>query len=220
MMEGAAANGLLWLAVVNAFILVIFVSSFAKPESRYDWRSLGAFSAFIVALFAEMFGLPLTIYVLSSLLASRYPGVDPFAYSAGRLWHTLFGLGDDSVFNPILLLSYVLVSGGFILVACAWRGLYDAQRNRQLAQTGPYSYVRHPQYAGFIMIMLGLLLMWPTLSSLIMFPILVIVYVYLARREEQDALRQLRDEYRHYMKTTPPFFPGLLRRTRKVERKP
>lgn len=212
-MEGAAANGLLWVAVVNAFILAVFASSFAKPESRYNWRSLGAFSAFIVALFAEMFGLPLTIYVLSSLLASRQPGADPFAYSAGQLWHTLFGLRGDSVFNPIHLLSYVLVAGGFILVAYAWRVLYDAQRNRQLAQTGPYSYMRHPQYVGFIMIMLGLLLMWPTLSTLIMFPILVVVYVRLTRCEEQEALRDLGDEYRQYMKTTPPFLPRLFRQT-------
>ena len=106
-MDGPTANGLLWLAVINTVVMLVFVFSFAKLRSYRDWRSLGVFPAFIVALFAEMYGLPLTIYLLSSWFASRYPDLDPFAYSAGQLWHTLFGLDRNLAFNPIHLVSSV-----------------------------------------------------------------------------------------------------------------
>jgi protein-S-isoprenylcysteine O-methyltransferase Ste14 len=206
-MHGLAANGLLWFAVINASILIIFSLSFAKAESHHEWRSLGALSAFIVALFAEMYGFPLTIYVLSGLLASRYPETDPFRYSAGQLWPTLFGLRNEDWFNPIDLASYILVAGGFLLIVCSWRVLYQAQRGRRLAQSGPYSWIRHPQYAGFFLVMLGLLLMWPALSTLTMFPVLTVVYIRLALHEERISVAQFGDEYRRYMAATPAFVP-------------
>jgi methanethiol S-methyltransferase len=154
-----------------------------------------------------MYGFPLTIYFLSGWLANRFPNADPFSYSAGQLWHTFFGLKGASLLYSVYLLSYILIAGGFILIAWAWRVLHEAQRNNQLAQTGPYAGIRHPQYTGFILVMLGLLLVWPALSTAVMFPILVIVYVRLAQFEEKVALEEFGDEYRRYMSTTPAFFP-------------
>ena len=218
-MEGPAANGLLSLVVINTLALMIFAFSFAKPRSR-DWRSLGVLSAFIVALFSEMYGFPLTIYLLAGWFANHYPEADPFAYSAGQLWHTLFGLRGDLQFNPVHLVSYVLVAGGFLLIAYAWRVLYEAQHRHKLTQAGPYSCIRHPQYVGFVLIMLGLLLMWPALSTLIMFPVLMVIYIRLARSEEKEALGQFGDEYRRYMANTPAFFPRFNRGLRKVRDRP
>lgn len=215
-MEGSAANGLLSLVVVNTLILVVFAFSLARPRKRREWRPLGILPAFIVALFAEMYGFPLTIYVLSGWLENRRPESDPFSYSAGQLWHTLFGVTGASVH----FLSYVLIAGGFILVAYAWRVLYEAQRKHQLTQAGPYSYVRHPQYDGFMLVMLGLLLTWPALSTLVMFPVLMAVYIRLAHGEEQQALREFGDEYRRYMAITPAFIPRLNRVSSRLNRKP
>lgn len=214
-MDGASANGLLSLVVINTLVLLIFAFSFAKPRSR-NWRSLGPFSAFLVALFTEMYGFPLTIYLLAGWLANRYPEADLFAYSAGQLWHTLFGLRDDLQFNPVEVLSYILIAGGFILIAYAWRVLHEAQRNHQLAQSGPYSRLRHPQYVGFVLVMFGLLLVWPALSTLIMLPVLVVIYIRLARSEEQEALGEFGEEYRRYMANTSAFFPRFGRGSRKV----
>ena len=95
------------------------------------------------------------------------------------------------------------------MLSAAWKDLYAAQTRHILATTGIYDYVRHPQYIGFIIIMLGFLLQWPTLLTLLMIPLLVVMYVRLARMEERDALREFGDQYRAYMQRVPAFLPRL-----------
>src|SRR5215468_8589326 len=179
MNHDAPAYGLWILVVINSLVFILFAFSFTHPKTR-DWRSFGAFSAFLVALFAEMYGFPLTIYLLSGWLGSRYPGLNLFSHDAGHLWHTLFGWQGNPHFDPLHILSNLLIVGGFIVLSSAWPALYEAQRHHTLATTGIYAHIRHPQYVGFIVIMLGFLLQWPTLLTLLMFPILVIMYVRLA----------------------------------------
>jgi protein-S-isoprenylcysteine O-methyltransferase Ste14 len=211
MSASAPAYGLWSLVVINIAVFAIFSFSFARPRTARDWRSFGAFTAFLVALFTEMYGFPLTIYLLSGWLQRRYPGLDLLTHDAGHLWDTLLGWKGNPHLNPLHLLSNVLIGGGFVLLASAWRVLFAAQQGRRLATTGPYAYVRHPQYAGFILIMLGFLLQWPTLLTLLMFPILVWMYVRLARREEREVRTELGDAYARYAATTPGFVPRLRR---------
>jgi len=208
-MEETPAYGLWSLVIINSLVFIIFAFSFSKPRTKRDWRSFSAFSAFIVALFVEMYGFPLTIYLLSGWLVRKYPGVDFLSHDAGHLLNTLIGWKMDPHFDPLHILSNLLIFGGFILLSAAWKVLYDAQRTKTLATTGPYAYVRHPQYDGFILIMLGFLFQWPTLTTLIMFPILVVMYVKLAKREEREVLAEFGEPYRRYMATTPAFVPRL-----------
>jgi protein-S-isoprenylcysteine O-methyltransferase Ste14 len=203
------AYGLWTLVVINSAIFIIFAFSFFKPKTRRDWRSFGAFSAFLVALFTEMYGFPLTIYLLSGWLQSRYPGVDWFSHDAGHLLEELFGWQANPHFGPFHLLSFLFIGGGFILISAGWRVLYEAQRVRRMASWGVYAHVRHPQYVGFIMVMFGFLLQWPTLLTLAMFPVLVWMYVHLAHQEERESLREFGDEYRGYMNRVPGFIPNL-----------
>ncbi|RWM25171.1 isoprenylcysteine carboxylmethyltransferase family protein [Mesorhizobium sp.] len=203
------AYGLWSLVIVNSAVFILFAYSFFKPKTTRDWRSFGAFSAFLVALFAEMYGFPLTIYLLSGWLQSRYPGINWFSHDAGHLLEMMFGWRVNPHFGPFHLLSFILIGGGFWLIAVAWRVLYDAQQHRSLATSGPYSYVRHPQYVGFILVMLGFLVQWPTLLTLAMFPVLVVMYVRLARAEEREAVAEFGDAYRAYMKNVPGFLPRL-----------
>ena len=207
MNEQMPAYGLWSLVLINSAIFIIFAFSFFKPRTDRDWRSFGAFSAFLVALFTEMYGFPLTIYFLSGWLQSRYPDVDWFAHDSGHLLETLFGWKANPHLGPFHLLSFAFIFGGVILIAAAWRGLYEAQQRRALATTGPYARVRHPQYAGFVLIMFGFLLQWPTLLTLAMFPVLVWMYARLARQEEREAIAAFGNAYVQYANQVPAFIP-------------
>ena len=213
MSAGAPAYGLWSLVAINVAVFTIFAFSFTRPQTARDWRSFGGFTAFVVALFTEMYGFPLTIYLLSGWLQRRYPGLDLLTHDVGHLWETLLGWRGDPHFNPLHLLSSLLIGGGFVLLASAWRVLFAAQQGRRLATTGPYAYVRHPQYDGFILIMLGFLLQWPTLLTLLMFPILVWMYVRLARREEREVQAEFGEAYTRYAMATPAFLPRLRQTT-------
>ncbi len=203
----APAYGLWSLVILNSLVFIAFLYSFAKPQTKRDWRSLGALSAFVVALFTEMYGFPLTIYLLSGWLQSRYPGVDWFAHDAGHLLEMLFGWRGNPHFGPFHLLSFALIGGGFWLLAAAWKTLHAAQRAHALAATGPYARIRHPQYVAFVLIMLGFLVQWPTLLTLAMFPVLTLMYIRLARREEREVLAEFGAAYRDYAAHTPAFIP-------------
>jgi protein-S-isoprenylcysteine O-methyltransferase Ste14 len=207
MIDQSPAYGLWGLAVLNSIVFIFFALSFFKPQSGRDWRSFGAFSAFLVALFAEMYGFPLTIYLLSGWLQTKYPGVDWMSHDAGHLLETIFGWRTNPHFGPFHVLSFVLIGLGFWIISAAWRILFRAQKRGVLATKGPYSYVRHPQYVGFILVLLGFLVQWPTLLTLVMFPILVVMYVRLARREEQEVRAAVGAEYDRYAASVPAFFP-------------
>jgi len=201
------AYGLWMLALINVGVFVIFAFSFTQPKTARDWRSFGAFAAFIVALFTEMYGFPLTIYLLAGWIAQNNPGLDPFSHDAGHLWSTILGLQGNPHWSALHILGNVAIFGGFLLLATAWKTLYEAQRRGAVATSGIYAYVRHPQYIGFIVIMLGFLLQWPTLVTLVMFPILVATYVRLAHREEREVEAELGDAWRAYAAITPRWMP-------------
>jgi protein-S-isoprenylcysteine O-methyltransferase Ste14 len=202
-----SAYGLWTLVIINSAVFIIFAYSFTKPTSPRDWRSFGGFSAFIVALFTEMYGVPVTIYLLSGWLQRRYPGLDPLSHDAGHLWLTLTGRHGDPHFGVLHILSNALIFGGFILLSAAWNILYRAQRKHELATTGVYAHLRHPQYVGFIAIMLGFLMQWPTILTMLMFPLLVWMYVRLAQAEERDAQREFGAAYDAYAAATARWIP-------------
>jgi protein-S-isoprenylcysteine O-methyltransferase Ste14 len=208
-MHGDSDYGLWMLVILNSAIFIFFAFSFTKPQTKTDWRSLGAFSAFIVALFTEMYGFPLTIYFLSGWLAEHYPGVDFLSHDNGHLLHTLLGLEGNAHWDPLHIASNVLIILGFFLLSAAWSVLHKAQQTRSLATSGWYARCRHPQYIAFILIMFGFLLQWPTLPTLVMFPVLIVVYVRLAKREEQMAIKEFGDKYLRYMETTPAWIPNI-----------
>ena len=204
-----SAYGLWPLVIMNSAVFIFFAFSFIKPKTKLDWQSLGAFSAFIVALFVEMYGFPLTIYFLSGWLQAKFPQSDIFAHGSGHLWYTIFGFEGDPHTNPIHLLSNIFIFAGFYITYKAWIVLHAAQKEGKLATTGPYGRVRHPQYDGFVLVMFGFLMMWPTLLTLVMFPILLAVYIRLAKQEEAIVRKEFGEAYDSYARTVPAFLPGL-----------
>jgi protein-S-isoprenylcysteine O-methyltransferase Ste14 len=208
MTHAASGYGLWTLVVLNSALFLMFAFSFFKPQTRRDWRTFGAFAAFIVALFVEMYGFPLSIYLMSGWLQTKYPNLDLLSHNSGHLWSTLLGEKGDPHFGPLHIASYVFLGFGFYLLSSAWNVLYHAQRRNELAKTGPYARIRHPQYVAFVLILLGFLLQWPTLLTLVMFPILLVMYGRLAITEEAEMRKRFGGEFETYAVHTPRFVPS------------
>lgn len=189
--------------ILNILLFGGFVLGFLTPTRRYEWRSLGVFVAFIVALFAKMYGFPLTIYLLTSL-GGLVPLTDPFRHLNGHLWMSLFG-GPDWLKQAVCQMGNIAMLGGLILMGIGWRRIQQAQGG--LVAGSVYGYVRHPQYSGLILITTGMLIQWPTLPTVLMWPVLVVAYYRLTRREEAMLLVRFGYTYRQYMTHVPAFVP-------------
>lgn len=192
------------LVVINAAIFVLFALSFLTPVRKREWRSFGVFTAFVVALFTEMYGFPLTIYILTAVLGSRFPALNPFSHASGHLWITLLG-GGAWMSVVIHLVSNGLMGAGLLMMAAGWRRIHQARG--QLVTDGIYAWVRHPQYAGLFLITVGMLVQWPTIVTAATWPVLIVVYSRLARREEREAEAHFGDAYRAYRAQVPMFVP-------------
>ena len=208
MNQDTPAYGLWLLVVFNSAFFLMFAFSFFKPQTARDWRTFGAFAGFVVALFVEMYGFPLSIYLISGWLQTRFPGLDLLSHNSGHLWSTLLGEKGDPHFSPLHIASYVFLGFGFYLLSSAWNVLYDAQRKATLATSGAYARIRHPQYLAFVLILLGFLLQWPTLLTLLMFPVLLLMYGRLAITEEKQMSEQFGAEFEAYALRTPRFLPS------------
>lgn len=198
------------MVVLNIVLALAFVLSYLKPVGPREWRSFGVLTAFVVALFTEMYGFPLTIYLLTALVG-RAPFPDPFAHSSGNLIASLLGLGEDWA-GGFMLLGGLIMAVSFWIVAAGWRTIHKAQGT--LVTGGAYAVVRHPQYAGLILGILGTLIQWPTLVTLVMAPILIVTYYKLARREERKAVARFGEQYIAYQARTPMLVPGWPTRTK------
>lgn len=198
------AYGFWFLVVVNVALFAFFILSFLTPLKKREWRSMGATLAFFAALFTEMYGFPLTIYILTGILGSKYPALNPFTHASGHLWLVLFG-GGPAMMTVIHLISNGLAFIGFAIMWKGWSLIHGAKG--ELVTGGPYAYVRHPQYSGLFLVMIGMLIQWPTIITASMFPVLVFVYYRLSKREESDMVLLFGEEYRIYMGKTPMFMP-------------
>ncbi len=210
------AYGMWPAALVSIGIFVLFVLSYLKPKKRWEWHSMGTYSAFVVALFTEMYGFPLTIYVLTSTLGSRYPVIDPFTHINGHLWVALAG-GSTSVWVLVMLVSNIAMFGGLIIMGIAWKQIHRVKG--ELVTSGLYGRVRHPQYFALVLITVGMLIQWPTIITAAMWPILMFMYYRLALREEKEMESRFGDKYVTYRQQVPMFWPQLAvaSQTAKVE---
>jgi protein-S-isoprenylcysteine O-methyltransferase Ste14 len=204
---GGYAYGMWPVVIFNIFLFLFFAISFIKPKKRFEWGSMGAFAGFLVALFTEMYGFPLTIYFISTWMGKSYPVLDPFSHPSGHLVLVFLGLAHSNAAMTILhLISNGLIFFGFYLMYKGWMLIYGAKGGKLLTE-GVYSYVRHPQYSGLFLITIGFLIQWPSLTTLIMWPILIFAYYKLAMREERDVEKQFGQEFLEYKRKVPAFIP-------------
>lgn len=202
------AYGAWGLVVTMILISLFFIFRFLPNRTRMEKRSGGALIAFIVALFTEMYGFPLTIYLLT-----HFVGIPiPLDHISGHLLGDLISwLGLGNGWFIVMLVSNLLLILGIWMISAGWEQVHKSEG--RLVTDGIYAYMRHPQYTGIFIITLAFMIQWPTLTTLILWPFVIAMYVRLARREEQDVLQKYPEKYREYMQRTPMFFPRLWSRS-------
>jgi len=192
------------LVMVSVLLVFFFVSKYIPIRTRLEKRSGGLLATFIVALFTEMYGFPLTIYLLSS----RFGIEIPFTHKYGHLLaYFLTYIGLDILYGwaLVMVVSNVMIVIGIIWISRGWKQVYSS--GGELVTTRIYARMRHPQYSGIILAAAGFLIQWPTLLTLILFPFVVTMYYRLAMREERDVEDKFEDGYRDYRGRVPAFVP-------------
>ncbi|NOZ53790.1 MAG: isoprenylcysteine carboxylmethyltransferase family protein [Gammaproteobacteria bacterium] len=200
------AYGMWVVAAFNVGLFLFFVLSFLKPRGSEEWRSMSVVVAFLVALFAEMYGFPLTIFMLTSWLGDAYPVLQPFNHKLGHLWVVVLG-GSTLAWAVVMAFSLTLMIMGYVLLSKGWSQIHAARGG--LVTDGIYAYARHPQYTGLFLLISGFLVQWPTLPTVLMAPILYFAYVRLAKKEERRVWEEYGEAYAEYARNTPAFFPPM-----------
>lgn len=202
MNELISHSGAWSLAIVVIAVASWVMYHYLAPRTWREWTGAGLVQAFIIALYAEMYGFPLTIYLLV-----RFLGLDR-RYVSANLWSTLLGLGETGMIVSMVI-GYGLLFVGAGLFIEGWREVYRARESGRLATDGLYAFVRHPQYLGLLLGLFGEgVVHWPTVFSVALFPIIAMVYWALSRKEEHAMLARFGDEYRDYQRHVPMFIPG------------
>jgi len=202
-----------WPAVLTtSTFFLLFLFFLTRPRRPKEWKSAGLSAAFFISLFTEMFGIPLTIYLLAPLL-----GVDPklFGMYESHLWAYLLSwtgiISLEASVSIVMFSSTVLIVMGFILLAMGWKKVYHG--GGALVTDGLYSRLRHPQYLGLILVIVAFLIMWPTILTVLLAPFLIVRYIFLAREEDRELEKEFADDFKLYRETVRPFIPSMSRQT-------
>jgi len=189
-----------------AAISVVLVSwgfyRLVLPKAAREWARAGLVQAFIIAFYAEMYGFPVTVYLLTRIFSLDVGS----NFWDGNLW--VYLTGTQWAMRASMTVGYTVVVFGIMLMIAGWREVYRATKKARIATAGPYALMRHPQYTGIFLALFGEgVVHWPTLFSLTAFPIIVAAYSLLARKEEQQMIDRLGNKYREYQQRVPMFWP-------------
>jgi protein-S-isoprenylcysteine O-methyltransferase Ste14 len=183
------------IVIIN---IVIFIS-FLVPLSfrrKVNWKEYGLITAFFVSLFVEMYGIPLTVFFAAEAFSNGGTAVPNMVFQFNFL-------GVNIAMSHAMVYATVLMLFGMGLIMLGWVTLYRNFEEDKIVDKGIYSLSRHPQYLGFILMIIGWLIGWPTMLTVIFGPILMIIYIRVSLIEEKE-LKGI-TEYESY-KESVPFF--------------
>ena len=201
-MEKAALGGAWGFSILMIVVMSWLFYRYFAPRSWKEWKGAGLVQAFIIALYAEMYGFPLTIYLLGSVLGIKVP----WLHENGHLWSFFIKKGTLAA-NIEMIVGYIFVFAGFSMIARGWSAVHRATKENRLVKDGIYSVIRHPQYTGIFILIIGQLIHWPTIITLVLSPLILIAYYRLSLKEEKEMLTIFGREYYTYSKGVPMFFP-------------
>lgn len=202
MSDSVRAGGAWGLTAMMVIIVSWVLYRYVAPKGWKEWSRAGLVQAFIIALYAEMYGFPLTLYLLTGFL-----GIDiPVLHQSGHLWAAIFGWGVLGAMVEMLV-GYTVIFTGISLLIEGWREVYRAHKENRLATDELYGVVRHPQYTGIFLAIVGQLIHWPTIPTLVLFPVVVWAYYRLAKKEEQTLVGVFGAQYEAYRNAVPMFLP-------------
>lgn len=192
-----------WVAF---YVLIVgaFIFGLLRPRKKSQWQSFGAAQAWVIALYAEMYGLPLTMYLLAGFVGRSKDELTS-NFQLGHFWPVLFGTDNEHWLLATTIAGQTLIVAGAALAFRGWRRIHRSQG--KLVTDGIYRHIRHPQYTGFYLFLIGSIVNWPTILTVCMLPVLFWVYYRLARAEEADALAEFGEKYRQYMGRSGMFLP-------------
>ncbi|MCW4008036.1 MAG: isoprenylcysteine carboxylmethyltransferase family protein [Candidatus Bathyarchaeota archaeon] len=193
-----------WLLIaLNVIFLSLFVL-FLPFKRKLSRLPNSVYIAFLVALYVEMFGIPLTMYMLSGIFSYNVYSIDFLL--AGLLGEeTLYYIHHYYVFPA----SKIIMGIGILLIIYGWKQIHKARKEGTLVTTGIYKYVRHPQYLGFLLITLGLNVQWLSIITFALWPVLVVLYWRLAKMEDKEMEEQFGEQFLEYKRRVPGFIPRL-----------
>lgn len=193
-----------WFGVIFFSVLYGVILLFMPFYKKMDRKPAGTYLAFVIAFAIEMHGIPFSMYVISWIIGKNLP--------VGALWgHTLF----DTIGYWGMYINIACGAVGLFLIMNGWYNIYKKYWSKEtgtgtLVETGLYKYIRHPQYTGLLLLSFGMMIEWATLPLLILYPVMIYMYVRLAKKEEEDMIDEFGSAYQDYMKRTKMFIPHLL----------